>query len=73
MERNTSTHIGALKKGDRFYLLGDKKKIVYEIMEWEIHAKLYNRINAYGYKILPYDLKAKNEKEVIFLRNKNTT
>lgn len=73
MERNTSTHIGALKIGDRFYFLSDRKKVVYQVTAWEPHAKLYNRINAYGYKMLSHDIKANNEKHVIFLRHKNTT
>ena len=71
MERNTSTTLGELKKGDRFYVASDKKKTVFEVMEEKENARLYNRINAYGYKMERYDTKGMNEKSVIFLRHKN--
>lgn len=70
IERNTATTIGELTEGDRFYFRSDKKKIVYEVTEELDRYQLYNRINAYGYRMLNFDLKSVNSKEVIFLRHK---
>jgi len=72
MERNTRTTISELKKGDRFYFPADKKKIVYEIVcTTAPRGFYYNRINAYGYKMLTHDVWVSTEKEAIFLRHKN--
>lgn len=32
MERNTVTIFGELKMGDRFYLMNDKNKVMYDIL-----------------------------------------
>ena len=70
MERNNNTILGKLQKGDRFYFSGDKKKIVYEVIVTSEERRLiYNRINAYGYKMLPFDVNGSDEREVIFLRH----
>lgn len=73
MERNTLTTAGELSKGDRFYFPTDKKKTVYQITEAFESFSMYNRINAYGYKMLQFDIRAAQDKQVIFLRHKEET
>jgi Cys-tRNA synthase (O-phospho-L-seryl-tRNA:Cys-tRNA synthase) len=71
MERNTLSEIQKLQKGDRFYFQSDSKKVSHTIMEIQPNRVLYNRINAYGYKMWQYDRVATIFKQVIFLRHEN--
>lgn len=70
MLRNTSTKLGELRKGDRFYFITDSKRIAHQVTSDKAAARTsYNIVNANGSAKLPFDKQAPNDKPVIFLRH----
>lgn len=75
MERMTATNIGSLRKGDRFYLINDRKKEVWEKVEYPQIKTPYQTYSNFAItdKMLmmrrPEPKAFKEETRVIFLRH----
>lgn len=83
MERNCLTTVAALRIGDRFFKLSDKKRLVLELVQGETkrtHFQTYKHfccpVSIMDNNRMPAQLKERNFKainkdtQVIFLRNK---
>lgn len=68
MKRNTTTTIGALRQGDRFYFLSDTKKEVHQVISFSKLKTNYNQI-INDKKAFTFDRDALNTKPVMFLRH----
>lgn len=70
MKQKTQTRIGRLRQGDRFYLLSDKKKVVYQLDSFSREkAKYVKVLNDQPSNSWMYAKETSVNKEVIFLRH----
>jgi len=71
MQRHTATTFGELRQGDRFYFVGDKQKIAYQVTLETLSGKQqsYNQVDAAGKNVWIHDKQAPGDKPVIFLRH----
>lgn len=69
MERNTKTTIGELQPGDRFYFIGDAKRISYQLMLHKGKYGEYNVIYDNGVIAWKYNKTSSHIKQVMFLRH----
>lgn len=88
MERNTSTFVGDLKTGDRFYKAGDKSKTVMILVEHKRKVTKFQTYHYFGLEAAVFDRLAPQSRDdfierfakplkantaVIFLRSSENT
>lgn len=69
MKRNTTTTMGELRHGDRFYFAGDSKKAAYQVTDEKLFKKSSYNIISDGKSAWPYEKEAPHDKGVVFLRH----